>query len=108
MHDILEYLEVVVPASFACGEFEIAAVVVLECQDFVARGCPGVAPDGQEAALYYASLIDHRSLVEVRSAWKHADDEARAHGEHAELGPFLHETIAHSASLALDEAIWPD
>lgn len=92
-HDILEYLEVVVPPAFECDEFEVSAAVVLECQDFVARGCPGVAPSEEEEALYYASLIDHDSLVAVRSDWEHADHEA--------LGQFLEETIAHSASLAL-------
>ena len=107
MHDILDYLEVVVPPAFSCDEFEVSAAVVLECQDFVACGCPGVAPYEEEVALYYASLVDHRSLVAVRSAWEHADDEARAHGEHAALRPFLRETVAHSAALALAEPIPP-
>jgi hypothetical protein len=107
MHDDpLDYLEVVVPPAFSCDEFEVSAALVLECQDFVARGCPGV-PYEEEAALYYASLMDHRSLVELRSAWEHADDEARAHGEHAALRRFLQETVAHSASLALAEPIPP-
>jgi len=107
MHDILDYLEVVVPPAFSCDEFEVSAAVVLECQDFVAIGCPGVAPSEEEAALYYASLMDHRSLVAVLSAWEHADDEARAHGEHAALWPFLQETVAHSSSLALSEPMPP-
>jgi hypothetical protein len=106
MREILDYLQVVVPPSFCCDEFEVSAEVVLECQDFVADGCPGVAYEG-EAAMYYASLMDHHSLVEVRSAWEHADDEARAHGEHAALRPFLQETVAHSESLALAEPIPP-
>jgi hypothetical protein len=88
-HDILDYLDVVVPAAFSCDEFEVSATVVLECQDFVASGCPGVPPFEEEEALYYASLMDHRSLVEVRCAWEEAD--------HAALGPFLQETVAHSA-----------
>jgi hypothetical protein len=103
MHDILEYLEVVVPPAFSCDEFEISAAVVLECQDFVACGCPGVAPYEEEEALFYASLMDHRALMAVRSAWEHADHEARARGEHAALRPFLLETVAHSMSLALAE-----
>ena len=74
MHDILEDLGVVVPPAFSCDEFEVSAAAVLECQDFVADGCPGVPPYEEEEALYYASLIDHRWLVAVRSAWAHADD----------------------------------
>ena len=70
-------------------------------------GCPGVAPCEEEAALYYASLMDHRSLVAVCSAWEQAETEARAHGEHAALRPFLQETVAHSASLALANPIPP-
>ena len=101
MHDVLDYLDVVVPSAFSCDEFEVSATVVIECQDFVATGCPGVAPCSEEEALYYASLSDHRSLVEVRTAWEHADTEARAHGQHAALRPFLQEAVAHSASLAL-------
>ena len=108
MHDILEYLEVVVPPAFSCDEFEVSAAVVLECQDFVACGCPGVAPSEEEEALYYASLMDHRALVAVLSAWERADDEARAHGEHAALRPFLQETVAHSASLALADPDRPE
>ncbi len=107
MDDILDYLDVVVPPAFSCDEFEVSAGVVLECQEFVARGCPGVSPYDEEEALYYASLMDHRSLVAVRSAWEHADDEARAHGERATLRSFLLETIAHSASLALAQPIPP-
>jgi hypothetical protein len=105
MHDILEYLEVVVPPAFSCDGFEVSAAVVLECQHFVACGCPGVAPYEEETALYYASLMDPRSLEAVRSEWEHADDEARAHGEHAALRPFLQNTVAHSKSLALAEPI---
>jgi hypothetical protein len=107
MHDILDYLQVVVPPAFSCDEFDVSAAVVLECQDFVASGCPGVAPYEAEEALYYASLVDHGSLVTVRSAWEHAHDEARAHGQHVALRPFLQETVAHSASLALAEPIPP-
>lgn len=105
MDDVLEYLDVVVPPAFACDEFEVSAAVVLDCQDFVACGCPGVAPDGEAEALYYASLMEHRLLVAVRAAWQDADEAARAHGGHAALGPFLQETVAHSASLALAEPI---
>lgn len=108
MDDILDYLDVVVPPAFSCDEFEVSASVVLECQDLMARGCPRLAPYDEEEALYYASLMDHRSLVAVRSAWEHADGEARAHGEHATLRPFLLEMIAHSASLALAEPLPPD
>ena len=107
MHDILDCLDVVVPPAFSCDEFEVSAAVVLECQDFVARGCPGVAPYEEEEALYFASLMDHESLVAVCSAWEHADGEARAHGEHAMLRTFLLETIAQSGSLALAEPIPP-
>jgi hypothetical protein len=103
MHGILDYLEVVVEPSFSCERFEVSAAVVLECQDFVACGCPGVAPYEEEAALFYASLMDHRALMEVQEAWEHADDEAMAHGEHAALRPFLQETVAHSDSFVLDE-----
>ena len=71
MIDILDYVEVVVPPAYSCGEFEVAASVILECQDFVAAGCPGVAPY-ELAPLYFASLADHRSLVELRSAWLRA------------------------------------
>src|SRR4051812_42856525 len=77
MHGILEYLEVVVPPAFSCDEFEVSAAVVLECQDFVASGCTGVAPYEEEEAQYFASLMDHRSLVAVLSAWEQADGEAR-------------------------------
>jgi len=107
MHEVLDYLDVVVPPVFCCDAFEVSAAVVLECQDFVAAGCPGVAPCDEEEALYFASLMDHRSLVAVRSAWEHADSEARAHGQHAALRPFLQETVAHSASLALANPIPP-
>lgn len=107
MHDVLDYLDVVVPPAFYCDEFEVSATVVLECQDFLAAGCPGVAPYEEEEALYFASLVDHRSLVAVRSAWEHADTEARAHGQHAALRLFLQETVAHSASLALARPIPP-
>lgn len=107
MHDILEYFEVVVPPAFSCDEFGVSAAVVLECQEFVACGCPGVAPYEEEEALFYASLLDHRLLVELRSAWEHADDEARAHGAHAALRPFLQETVEHWQSLALAEPIPP-
>jgi hypothetical protein len=107
MHDVLDYFDVVVPPAFCCDEFEVSATVVLECQDFVASGCPGVAPYEEEEALYYASLMDHRSLLAVRSAWEHADTEARAHGQHAALRPFLQETVAHSTSLALANPIPP-
>jgi hypothetical protein len=103
----LDYLDVVVPPAFCCNEFEVSAAAVFECQDFVAIGCPGVAPYEEEEALYYASLMDHRSLVAVRSAWAHADTEARAHGQQAALRPFLQETVAHSASLALANPIPP-
>jgi hypothetical protein len=101
MHDVLEYLDVVVPPAFCCDEFEVSAAVVIECQDLLASGCQGVAPYDKEEALYYASLIDHRSLVAVRAAWEHAVAEALAHGQHAALRPFLQETVAHSASLTL-------
>jgi len=101
MHDVLDYLDVVVPSAFSCDEFEVSATVVLECQDFLASGCPGVGPFEEEEALYFASLMDHGSLVEVRSAWEQADNEARAHGEHAALRPFLQETVAHSVFLTL-------
>jgi hypothetical protein len=101
MHDVLEYLDVLVPPAFCCDEFEVSAALVLECQDFLACGCPGVAPCEAEEALFYASLIDHRSLLAVRSAWERAENEALAHGQHAALRPFLQETVAHSASLAL-------
>src|SRR3954454_10756788 len=74
MQDILDYLEVVVPPAFSCDEFEVSAAVVLECQDFVACGALGVAPSELEEALYYASLMDHGSLVAVRCAWEHAAD----------------------------------
>jgi hypothetical protein len=107
MHEALDYLDVVVSPAFCCDAFEVSATVVLECQDFVASGCPGVAPCEQEEALYYASLMDHRSLAAVRSAWEHADAEARARGRRAALRPFLKETVAHSASLALANPIPP-
>jgi len=104
MHGILDYLEVVVEPSFSCDRFEVSAAVVLECQDFLACGCPGVAPyDEAELCAYYASLMDHRALMDVQEAWEHADDEARAHGEHAALRPFLQETVAHSEAFVLDE-----
>src|SRR3954467_10538723 len=108
MHDILEYLEVVVPPAFSCDEFEVSAAAVLECQDFVACGCPGVPPYEEEEALYYASLMDPRSLGPGRGPWEHAGDGAQAHGEHAALRPFLREAVAHSTSLALAEPIQPD
>lgn len=101
MRDILDYLEVVVPPAFCCDELKFSAAVVFECQDFVASGCPGVPPYEEEEAMYFASLINHRSLVEVLCAWEQADDEARAHGEHAALRPFLQEAVAHSSSLAI-------
>jgi hypothetical protein len=101
MHDVLDYLDVVVPPAFSCDEFEISAAVVLECQDFLASGCPGVPPYEAEEALYYASLMDHRLLVAVRTAWEHAETEAQAHGHHAALRPFLRETVASSSSLTL-------
>jgi hypothetical protein len=104
MHDVLDYLDVVVPSAFSCDEFEVSATVVIECQDFLASGCPGVAPSEEEEALYYASLMDHDSLAAVRDAWEQADSEAQAHGEHAALRPFLQEAVAHSALLAL---AWP-
>lgn len=66
--DILEFVDVVVPPAYSCGEFEVTASTILECQDFVAAGCPGVAPY-ELAPLYFASLADHRLLVELRSAW---------------------------------------
>ena len=69
MSDILDYVDVVVPPAYSCDEFEVPASVILECQDFVASGCPGVAPYDELEALYFASLADHRSLVELRSAW---------------------------------------
>ena len=57
--DILEFVDVVVPPAYSCGEFEVTASTILECQDFVAAGCPGVAPY-ELAPLYFASLADHR------------------------------------------------
>ncbi len=106
MHDILDYLDVVVPPAFSCGEFEVSATVVLECQDLVARGCPGLTPYDEEEALYYASLMDHRSLEAVRSAWDE-DQDARELGEDAALRRFLQQTIGQSVSFALAEPFPP-
>jgi hypothetical protein len=86
MIDILDYVEVVVPPAYSCGEFEVAASVILECQDFVEMGCPGVAPY-ELAPLYFASLADHRSLVELRSAWMRLAENATRQGEAATLRP---------------------
>ena len=86
MIDILDYVQVVVPPAYSCGEFEVAASVILECQDFVALGCPGVAPH-ELAPLYFASLADPRSLVALRSAWLRLSVDAIAHGEAATLRP---------------------
>jgi len=97
VRDILEYVEVVVPPAFSCGEFEVSAAVILECQDFVARGCPGVAPYVL-APLYFASLMDHRSLVELRSAWLRLSDEAAAHGERAALRPAISNAASDSSA----------
>jgi hypothetical protein len=69
MSDILDDVDVVVPPAYSCDEFEVAASTILECQNFIASGCPGVAPCDELEALYFASLADHRSLVELRSAW---------------------------------------
>jgi hypothetical protein len=102
MSDILEYVEVVVPPDCSCGEFEVSAAVILECQDFVARGCPGVAPYDLEA-LYFASLADHRTLVDLHSACLQAYSDAAAHGENAALRPILVAAMARSPSLTLRE-----
>ena len=86
MIDILDYVDVVVPPAYSCGEFEVAASVILECQDFVASGCPGVPPY-ELAPLYFASLADHRWLVELRSAWLRLSEDSTAQGEAATLRP---------------------
>jgi len=81
MHDILDDVEVVVTPAYSCDEFEVAASVILECQDFVASGCPGVAPYEELEPLYFASLADHRSLVELRSAWLRLHEDSTAVSE---------------------------
>lgn len=86
MIDILDYVEVVVPPEYSCDEFEVAASVILECQDFVELGCPGVPPY-ELAPFYFASLADHRALVELRSAWMRLAEESSRHGEAATLAP---------------------
>ena len=86
MIDILDHVQVVVPPAYSCGEFEVAASVILECQDFVALGCPGVAPH-ELAPLYFASLADPHSVVALRSAWLRLSVDAIAHGEAATLRP---------------------
>ena len=88
MVDILDYVEVVVPSAYSCDEFELPASVILECQDFVALGCPGVAPY-ELAPLYFASLADHRSLVELRAAWMRLCEDAVAQGEAPTLRPSM-------------------
>ncbi len=86
MSDVLDFVKVVVPAAYSCGEFKVAVSVILECQDFVAQGCPGVAPY-ELAPLYFASLADHRSLVELRSAWLRLSESSPAQGEAATWRP---------------------
>lgn len=97
MSDILDYVEVVVPPAYSCDEFEVAASTILECQDFVELGCPGVAPY-ELAALYFASLADHRSLVELRSAWLRLAEDMMAQGEAATLRPESTDAAAGSPS----------
>lgn len=80
MSDTLKDVSVVVPPDFTCGEFEVSGAVILECQDLLASGCPGIPPYEEEAVLYFASLADHAELLALRSAWlrRHAgagDDE---------------------------------
>lgn len=64
----LNDLNVLVPPAYSCNEFEVSGAVILECQDFVACGCPGVTPDDAMEALYFASLADHNALLELRAA----------------------------------------
>ncbi len=75
MSDTLKDVSVVVPSDFTCGEFEVSGAVILECQDLLASGCPGIPPYEEEAVLYFASLADHAELLAMRSAWlrRHAD-----------------------------------
>jgi hypothetical protein len=68
MSDVLNDLNVVVPPAYSCSEFEVSSSVILECQDFVACGCPGIAPYDELEPLYFASLADHNALVALCAA----------------------------------------
>ena len=67
MINLLDDEEVVVSDAYSSSELHYTASFILECQDFVAHGCPGVAPYDL-AVLYFASLADHRELLERRAA----------------------------------------
>ncbi len=84
MSDVLNDLNVVVPPSYSCSEFKVSSSVILECQDFVACGCPGIAPYDELEPLYFASLADHNALVKLCSARLRAEPNDDGEDEEAE------------------------
>ena len=101
MSDMLEYVEVVVPPDCSSGEFEVSAATILACQELVACGCPSVAPCDLDEVLYFASLADHRTLVELHLAC--ACFEAAEDRESAGLQQVLSDAMAKSPCLTLRE-----
>ena len=84
--DILDLVSLVVPCAACGGTTEISARVVLGSEKMLHEGCPVQNPRNCPE-VYYASLIDSKTLDELCSAWSRLEASARAHGCEAVLRP---------------------